>query len=126
MPRPTIELNGYVHGQNLYNKFRQTNDSSLQLAFHKYETFRNAIEDLAIDNSSTIVEYVNIFNIYRSETLNTFETRSNSGQENLRSSMMEEFFVHLFYPMVQKKLGSIPSNFFMGKGKGYIDLNVFT
>jgi hypothetical protein len=116
----TLNLDGFVHGFNLKNKSEK--EISLKPAYKKYEDFRRKIEKLKVDSEGNIKILCKEFNSYRTDVANILEKRKNAGQENLRSSMMEEFFVHLLSDLILSKFQTTPPNFFIGKGNGYVDL----
>lgn len=116
-----IDLDGFVHGFNLKNKTKK--DPKLKPIYEKYVTFRKNIQNLIVESEDQVKLLCKEFNLYRTESAYFLERRNNSAQENLRSSMMEEFFVHLFKDLIKNKLDKkIPGNFFIGKGNGYVDL----
>ena len=84
--------------------------------------FRQSVSQIKVLNKRNIGRLVESFNTYRSKVAYVFEARENSGQENLQSTMMEEFFKHLLRDLVIPICGQNPPNMWMGKGKGYVDL----
>ena len=116
----SINLDSCVHGFNLKNK--SDKEPSLKSVYDEYEIFRNNISKIKIDSTENIKKLCKEFNSYRSKVANILEKRKNAGQENLRSSMMEEFFVHLLSDLIQTKFKTTPKNLFIGKGNGYVDL----
>ena len=112
--------NQFVHG-NLLEK-KSTSSPELETTYSYYLKFLRSIDSLNIKDEKSIEKLVLAFNLYRKQTLKTIESRTNSGQENLRSSMLEEFFCHLFSDLIQESLEVIPNNLFIGKGNSYVDL----
>ncbi len=117
-----INFNGFVHGTNLKNKLDKTKDAALKDALKYYCDFRKSISCLEITSKDDVEKLCKYFNAYRSLVAYDLESRNTSGQENLRSSMMEEFFVHLFQNLIKLKFERTPANLFIGKNKGYVDL----
>ena len=117
-----IALDGFVHGQNLHNKVTQTGDVELKKAFREYREFRKNTSNIKILTPSEIRTFLKQFNGYREKVIGIFEQRKNSGQENLRSTMLEEFFTHLFIGLVSEICKKRPENLYLGKGSGYVDL----
>lgn len=112
--------NHFVHGELLKNKSRLNTD--LNKGYQRYLDFIKNISEIEIFDEKGVTDLVYEFNEYRKQVLEILESRKNSGQENLRSSMLEEFFCHLFFDLIKKTLSNIPDNLFMGKAKSYVDL----
>lgn len=112
--------NHYNHGNLL--KSKASKDAEIEKVYKEYLKFIKKISSIRIDNNIAISEFVNEFNIYRDSVLYTIESRKNSGQENLRSSMLEELFCHLFSDLIKELLPIIPNNLFLGKANSYVDL----
>lgn len=110
----------FVHGELLKNKSLSNND--LTPVYQFYLQFIDRISSFNIVDNEGIKNLVDEFNIYRGNVLSILESRKNSGQENLRSSMLEEFFCHLFSDLITSLLVKIPENIFVGKAKSYVDL----
>jgi hypothetical protein len=110
----------FVHG-NLLEK-KSASDSEVATIYARYLRFIDEISSFDVLNDQSIIKLVSCFNSYRNDTLSTIESRANSGQENIRSSMLEEFFCHLFTDLIQKSLETIPENLFIGKANSYVDL----
>ncbi len=115
-----INLERCPHGQVLQAKAFKTNDSKLLEAWDAYLNFRSQIPE--ISNDKDIIAYVKLFNNYRNVSLKIFEERSNSGQETLRSSLLEEFFVHLLSNLIHKTCEDQPNSLYVGRGNSYVDL----
>ncbi|MEM6378284.1 MAG: Bpu10I family restriction endonuclease [Bacteroidota bacterium] len=110
----------YVHGELLKTKSRSNVD--LANAYQLYLKFIDQISKEYIRDEVGVNKLVFEFNEYRKQVIGILESRKNSGQENLRSSMLEEFFCHLFSDLLKESLSNIPNNLFMGKAKSYVDL----
>lgn len=115
-----VKLDGFVHGFNLKNKSEK--DASLKPIYDRYLDFRMKINNIPIDSNGNIEILCNEFNLYRNDVVYLLEKRKNHAQENLRSSMMEEFFIHLLSDLIKSKFEKCPDNLFIGKGGGYVDL----
>jgi len=112
--------NHYNHGNLLKNK--STSDKEVKKIYESYLKFIANISALQITDDKSINKFVGEFNSYRESVLYTIENRKNSGQENLRSSMLEELFCHLFSDLIGELLPSLPSNLLLGKANSYVDL----
>lgn len=97
-------------------------DDSLRSVYAKYVEFLNEISDFKIIDEFSVKKAVEAFNDYRGAVLSIIEARPNSGQENIRSSMLEEFFCHLFSDLIENILDTVPTNLVLGKATGYVDL----
>ncbi|MBA7637598.1 hypothetical protein ES703_45244 [subsurface metagenome] len=117
-----VNLDEFIHGQNLYRKTSATKDTKLLVAFGEYKQFRRNISKIKVLDKQNIEKFLQFFNDYRAKVVYIFEERPNSGQENLRTSMLEEFLTHLFSDLIIKICGIKPVNLYLGKGKGYVDL----
>jgi hypothetical protein len=112
--------NHYNHGNLLKNK--STSDKEVKKIYESYLKFIANISAFQIIDDKSISKFVGEFNSYRESVLYTIENRKNSGQENLRSSMLEELFCHLFSDLIVELLPSLPSNLLLGKANSYVDL----
>jgi hypothetical protein len=112
--------NHFNHGNLLKNK--SVSDPEIREVYQLYLKFIKNISSLKIDNTNSIGKLVAEFNSYRDAVLYTIENRKNSGQENLRSSMLEELFCHLFSDLINEILPTVPKNLFLGKANSYVDL----
>jgi len=110
----------YVHGELLQRK--SSNGPDLQKIYENYKEFLCETEQLSVVNDESVKALVEAFNKYRTNSLHLIESRKNSGQENIRSSMLEEFFCHLFVDLIQDILEKQPNNLFLGKANSYVDL----
>ncbi|MBK8956824.1 MAG: hypothetical protein IPM34_14920 [Saprospiraceae bacterium] len=112
--------NHYNHGNLL--KSKSSTDKEVKFIYESYLKFIKNISTFQITDDKSISKFVSEFNSYRESVLYTIENRKNSGQENLRSSMLEELFCHLFSDLIGELLPSLPSNLLLGKANSYIDL----
>ncbi|MDB5052313.1 MAG: Bpu10I restriction endonuclease beta subunit [Bacilli bacterium] len=110
-----------VHGKILNEK--KNNSIELEIAFNHYCEFRRAIEGLNILSIENIRDLVNEVNDYRSKVINIFESRPNSGQEGFRSTILEEFFYHLFKDLVSRHIDITSPNMVIGKENSYVSLS---
>lgn len=110
----------FVHGKLLKNKSKT--DSSLEIVYNAYQEFIERISSFRIINKENIELFMQAFNYYRNKVLYIIEDRKNSGQEILRSSMLEELFCHLFSDLILDILKIIPPNLYLGKANSYVDL----
>lgn len=117
-----INLDGFTHGQNLYNKAVGTQNAELLAAFLQYKQFRRNIAGVKVLDGAGVRKLVHFFNAYRGKVVYTLEKRAHSAQENMRSTMLEELFVHLFLDLVVEICDGRPDNLYLGKGNGYVDL----
>ena len=122
-PSQEIDLKGFRHGFALKNKAEKTKDKELEKAWSLYQKYRKKINDLTIVNKNSVKAFVKVTNYYRKRVISIFESRSNAGQENLRSTILEEFCQHLFSDLVKQKLSDLPSSFFSGcASNSYVSL----
>jgi hypothetical protein len=95
----------------------------LRKAVTSYDEFLAAIEGVKIIDEASVRALVAAVNQYRREVLYVLEDRDNSGQENLRSTIMEEFFQHLFGDIVRDLLNGTPAGLVLRKESScYVDL----
>lgn len=120
-PEEQFDIHNLAHGSKLENKCKSSTE--LRPILSLYKEFIRDITDIKITNEAGVRAFVRRFNKYRSAVVNDFEERENSGQENLRSSMLEEFFQHLFREEVKEVLGERPTNLILGKANSYVDLS---
>lgn len=110
----------YVHGTLL--KEKSTTSADLAMVYNHYKEFLENTKDLSILDDAGVKDLVSAFNDYRLAVLEPIESRKNSGQENIRSSMLEEFFCHLFIDVIKDSLEEVPDNLFLGKANSFVDL----
>ncbi len=111
--------NHYNHGNLLKSK---SSDAEIKKVYQSYLKFIKNISTIKITNDKAISKFLGEFNAYREAVLYTIENRKNSGQENLRSSMLEELFCHLFSDLISDLLPTVPTNLLLGKANSYVDL----
>lgn len=87
-----------IHGRILEQKICTCQD--LKPIKQKYDEYRYSIRQLKIKDKESVEQAVDLLNQYRSAAIPVFESRINSGQETLRSSILEEFFTYLFKDLV--------------------------
>jgi len=106
----------HAHGTLLRRK--AASNSVLSLGLANYETFAAAATNLKVTDQAGVDALVAAFNVYREAVIYAFETGRNVPQENLRSTMMEEFLGWLFKDLFDILDADRPKNFFMGKSVG--------
>ena len=112
----------YSHENVLKNKCLKSNDSDLKNVLIEYNNFRKKIKNIKILNKTTVLSFVNELNIYRSVAVPIFESRANSGQENLRSTILEELFQHLFFDLA-KTVSKKSKDIVLGKANSYVSMS---
>ncbi len=93
-----------IHEHILANKVKQTRDEDLVHCLKKYSDFKKGYQNINIVNKESVYDFIDLFNIYRSECANIYEKRKNSGQELIRSTMLEGFFQILFKDLIHLKM----------------------
>lgn len=116
-----IDVSDTKHGKLLLEK--ASKDPSLVEAYKNYVEYRKSIDDLHVLDENSVKTLVEATNIYRRKVINIFEGRKNSGQEGLRSTILEEFFYHLFKDLVIKFLGKDKRSIVLGKANSYVSLS---
>lgn len=116
-----IDATKHVHGHTLQKKCMQTKDAELTQVFSYYRRFREIVDELIVDKEDVVVKLVEAANDYRSHAIYILESRDNSGQEVMRSTILEEFFYHLFNGLVRKYTDA--SNVVIGKANSYVSLS---
>lgn len=112
----------HIHGNALKNKAASTSDEDLLALLEVYLKYREALNLLLNQPALDIEAIVVLLNEYRSTSIPILEKRSNSGQEGLRSTILEEFMYIIFNKVVESVFEEVPSNLFLGKAKSYVDL----
>lgn len=118
-----------VHGKNLEEKYRSTSDNQLKEALAHYKKFITNVDNIEFleDDisgcSRSIYLLVKELNIYRNLVIPTFDSRKNSGQENLHSTVLEEFFQILVSPIISKYTHESRDALSSGKANSYCSLN---
>lgn len=103
----------YPHRDTLTKKV--ASDAALQPVLDAYQAFATDAAKLTIRKASDVKKLVALANNYREVALYPLEDRDNSGQENLRSSILEEFLGWLFKDVHEARGLEVPSNFHAGK-----------
>lgn len=93
-----FEPTAYIHGSKLRNKVSRLKkpDEELSSCLEAYENWKEkslAVKGRDDDSISQLVTYLNE---YKSFSEPIFDSRSNSAQEVLQPSILEEFFEYLF------------------------------
>lgn len=117
-----INIDGFIHGRNLNSKHESTGDDDLREACINYSSYRKVIDSLTINDKNSIKAFVEATNEYREKVLYLLENRPNSGQENLRSTILEEFFRHLFKDLVSQHIEDA-SGLVQGRANSYVSLS---
>lgn len=118
-----------VHGKILKEKYRSTLDNQLKEAVLNYERFMSNVDKIEFwdDDNYSLSKSINLLvkelNLYRNAVIPTFDSRKNSGQENLHSTILEEFFHILVSPIVGKYTGKSNEALSSGKANSYCSLN---
>ena len=89
-----------IHEHVLKNKVEKTNDKDLIDCLKEYKKFKSKLSELKITDKKSVFQFVAHFNDYRNICAYKYERRKNSGQELLRSTMLEGFFQLLFKDLV--------------------------
>ena len=100
-----------IHEQILKNKINQTNDDELLFCKNCLDDLNEKLSDLKIVNEQSVYDFCDLFNLYRKRTAYIYERRKNSGQELIRSTMLEGFFQYLFKDIIvrsKKKKNLVP------------------
>lgn len=117
-----------AHGPVLKNKCRETSSPELMQVLAAYERFVSDSLAIRFDLSSTSSRNTALdkltahLNAYRNVALSVLEARDNSGQENLRSSILEEFFQLLLFPLTETIRDQHPTALTLGKANSYVSL----
>ncbi|SDA14869.1 Bpu10I restriction endonuclease [Nitrosospira sp. Nsp18] len=117
-----------AHGPVLKNKYCETKDPQLYLVLNAYEEFVAAALNIPVITNDTesvkkaIEQLTDILNRYRSFAIPVLEKRDNSGQENLRSSILEEFFQILLFPLTGQIREKHADALKLGKANSYVGL----
>ncbi len=112
----------FPHGSLLEKK--AASSGALKAPLLAYRKFCDSAKSLEVVDVESIGSLVSAFNEYRRESIYIFEGGKNVPQENLRSTMMEEFLIWLFKDIFLLLDRDVPNNFRIGKTLGsYISLN---
>jgi hypothetical protein len=96
-------------------KRKAASSGKLALCLVAYEAFTAMAEAIDVINEHAVAKLTQSFNTYRDAVIYTFEGGQNVPQENLRSTMMEEFFGWLFKDIFSVLGHERPSNYLAGK-----------
>lgn len=117
-----------AHGPVLQKKCDSSQDNELRKLFDVYQKFILDLENITFninDESSSkqaIYLLTDKLNDYRNIALPILENRDNSGQENLRSTILEEFFQLLIFPLTKEIQKSFNESLVLGKANSYVGL----
>jgi hypothetical protein len=101
------------HGELLREKAK-TNEV-LRAPLEAYEAFEQEAGALLMTDDKAVNSLVAALNRYRDRVLNTFESARNVPQENLRSTILEEFFGWLFKDIFAALGREVPANYRAGR-----------
>ena len=118
-----VSLDDSVHGKALFEKIQSSGDRTLKGAYDDYLKYREKIGSLKILKNKAVNDLVEATNEYRKKVLYVFEKRQHSGQEGLRSSILEEFLFHLFRDLMNQRLSNNLKSKRIGKANIYINLS---
>ena len=115
----------HIHGLNLRDHAqtpKKANKADFSTVVEAYEIYRNRIEAVQEINECSIREIVAALNDYRKSAVPIFDSLDNAGQQQLGSTIMEEFF-YLFFKRKIALLSWQHKNLFLGKGNSYVSLS---
>ena len=84
----------YIHGFKLRRKVQT--DASLQPVLDAYEVWQAASEAVAGRTRADVAALTALLETYKATAEPILDSRANSAQEVLQSSIIEEFFQYLF------------------------------
>lgn len=117
-----------AHGPVLINKCDETGSEELIETLAAYRQFIQSAQAIRFDlgnrssRKAAVEELTEYLNAYRNISLPILEARDNSGQENLRSTILEEFFQLLLFPLTESVRLSHPIALTLGKANSYVSL----
>lgn len=117
-----------AHGPVLRRKLSTGTDVDLRKVLAGYDQFVHKATSISFDpddceaTGQAISELTAALNRYRAVALPILEARDNSGQENLRSSILEEFFQMLLYPLTASVRARYSEAIALGKANSYVSL----
>jgi hypothetical protein len=114
-------IDKFSHGSVLFKK--KENNKKLSKAWLCYEWFRETVDNLSILSEKPVISFVDALNEYRENTIYTYEELENSGQQYLRSTILEEAFQHLFKDLAFHILGENKDNLIVGKENSYVSMS---
>ena len=103
------------------DQFSAWDQENFEKALHDTFDSEVGVEELKEVNENEIKKFLEYYNQYRSSTAYIYEKRKNSGQELIRSSMLEGFFQLLFKDLVSEY--SSNKDFVIGKAKSLVGFN---
>jgi hypothetical protein len=121
-------LGTLAHGPVLHNKYAETKSEDLQIVVGAYKQFideslKICFDPSNIDERNTAIDKLtDLLNAYRAIALPILEDRQHSGQENLRSTILEEFFQLLLFPLTVEIQKTQSTALKMGKANSYVSL----
>ena len=102
-----------IHERVLRKKVNANDDQDLIFCLSKFEDLKIKANEINIVDKESVYSFTEMFNNYRKICAYIFEKRKNSGQELLRSTMLEGFFQFLFKDIVNFDQ-SIPQKTILG------------
>ena len=120
MSSSNFEPTTYIHGSKLRKKVSKikNKDDSLFGCLEKYEIWKEKSLSVKTRDQAGIELLVQYLNEYKSYSEAIFDQRSNSAQEVLQSSILEEFFEYLFCNISEV----IGTDMLRKPAKGFVDL----
>lgn len=118
-----------AHRPVLEAKVEATSDMHLSLSLDHHTKYLKKAEEITFDinddaqKRNAITKLTKILNEYRNQVVPIFESRKNSGQENLGSTILEEFFQILLFPLLKVYSGIDPLDVTLGKANSYVGLS---
>lgn len=107
----------YVHGRKIINKANE--DSNLNAALGYYQNWKDETLKITDRSNEDIEKMVDLLNEYKDLVEPIFDQRSNSAQEVLQPSILEEFFEYLFC-QIDKEVGKAVLR---KPGAGFVNLS---
>ena len=89
-----------IHEHILQNKADSSGNEDLGECLVEFKELKKISETIEIVDKDSVFKFVDCFNHYRNMCAYKFERRKNSGQELIRSTMLEGFFQMLFKDLV--------------------------
>ena len=106
----------FIHGSKL--KRKAASDATLEVAIPHYERWRAESLKVVQRDAAAIQQLTKLLNEYKDAVEPTFDARSNSAQEILQPSILEEFFEYVF-SQISKEL---KQDFVRRPTSAYLDL----
>ncbi|RSM29567.1 hypothetical protein C5B78_08035 [Aeromonas salmonicida] len=110
----------FVHGNKLVNKFHKAKSDKDELGriVEHYTRWKSLSLAVKSRDESSIIELVKYLNEYKDIVEPFFDSRKNSAQELLQSSIIEEFFEYLFCN-IEVEIGVDP---YRQQAKSFVDI----